>query len=76
MSTPASRFIDTDELENQRRRDTAVHAICEQYCKTHLLWNLCDYPEGQCPLANLALELLAPDYDRRYADLKFVDRGV
>jgi hypothetical protein len=70
-------YIDADERENQRRRDTVVRAICEDYCKKHLLWNLCDYPDaGQCPLSEWAMHLLAPDYDRRYADMQFVDRGV
>jgi hypothetical protein len=73
MSTPA-RYLDTDEIENRRRRDTAVRAICEQYCKKHLLWNLCDFPEGECPLSDLALELIAPGYSRQYAHMQFVER--
>jgi len=72
MSSPTI-YLDADEQENQRRRDLAVKAICEDYCKKRLLWNLCDFPEGECPLSDLALELLAPGYSRKYAHLQFVD---
>jgi hypothetical protein len=65
-------FLDCDELENQRRRDLAVRAICEDYCKKILLFNLCDFAEGECPLANLAEDLLAPGYSSKYADLHIV----
>ena len=79
MSSPTI-YLDADEQENQRRRDLAVKAICDDYCRKRLLFNLCDFPGpdgGECPLADLALELLAPGYSRKYAHLQFVgvERG-
>lgn len=72
MSSPTI-YLDADEQENH---DLAVKAICDDYCRKRLLFNLCDFPGpdgGECPLADLALELLAPGYSRKYAHLQFVD---
>jgi len=79
MSSPASRFIDADQVSEQKaKRAYIVAEICRrcQDAEHGLLFSACQFEDGECPLETIG-KILAKgrQWDDRYSDLRFVDRG-